>query len=211
MANGSAGGLTRNSAFASWAVVMQDFARAWFSYGVLAVIMAGVTHGIFHIPLWQVVDVILALFLFYVAFVGCLSLIAFFLDIVGGEVIVSLSRLISIALLPLLPMGAVLGFLAYGFFVEESFEASFVYQGFAGLFVQGYGIAITMVGDVLGVVKTVGQAGSRGVSIDAPQLIFIAQAASVLAALAGFAIGRSRVTFAADDTLKYSPLPLLRR
>lgn len=211
MANGSVGGIRRNGAFASWALVMQDFARAWFSYGLLAVIMAGVTHGIFHIPLWQVVDVILALFLFYVAFVGCLSLIAFFLDIVGGEVIVSLSRLISIALLPLLPMGAVLGFLAYGFFVEESFDASFVYQGFTGLFVQGYALAVTMVGDVLGVVKAAGQAGAHGVSIDREQLIFIAQVASVLVAAAGFAIGRSRVTLAADDTLKYSPLPLLRR
>jgi hypothetical protein len=190
---------------------MQDFARAWFSYGLLAVIMAGITHGIFHIPLWQAVDVILALFLFYVAFIGCLSLIAFFLDLAGGEVIVSMSRLISIALLPLLPMGAVLGFLAYGFFVEERFDASFVYQGFTGLFVQGYAWAITLVGDILGVVKEAGQAGSRRLSIDVAQLIFLAQAASVIAALAGFAIGRSRVTFVADDTLKYSPFPLLRR
>jgi hypothetical protein len=211
MANGSAGGLSRSSAFASWAVVMQDFARAWFSYGLLAVIMAGITHGIFHIPLWQVVDVILALFLFYVAFVGSLSLIAFFLDIVGGEVMVSVSRLISIALLPLLPMGAILGFLAYGFFVEESFDASFVYQGFTGLFVQGYALVVSGAGDVLGLVTAAGKAGSRGLSIDVAQLIFLAQAASVVAALAGFAIGRSRVTFAADDTLKYSPLPLLRR
>jgi len=207
MANGSVRGASVSGPFASWALVMQDFARAWFSYGLLSVIMAGVTHGIFHIPLWQVVDVILALFLFYVAFVGCLSLIAFFLDIVGGEVIVSVSRLISIVLLPLLPMGAVLGFVAYGFFVEESFDASFVYQGFTGLFVQGYSLAVATVGDVLGVMK----AGARGLSIDAPQLIFFAQVASVLVALAGFAIGRSRVTFVADDTLRYSPWPLLRR
>lgn len=207
MANGSARGQYRSSPFASWAVVLQDFARAWFSYGVLAVIMAGITHGIFHIPLWQVVDVILALFLFYVAFVGCLSLIAFFLDIVGGELIVSLSRVISIALLPLLPMGAVLGFLAYGFFVEEGFDTSFVYQGYVGLFADGYGWAVTQTGDFLGVVKAAGS----GSKVDIAQLIFAAQVASVIVAVAGFAIGRSRVTFVADDTLKYSPLSLLRR
>lgn len=204
MANRSA---RRIGAFASWAIVLQDFGRAWFSYGALAVIMAGITHGIYHIPLWQVVDVILALFLFYVAFVGCLSLIAFFLDIVGGEIIVSMSRLISIGLLPLLPMGAVLGFLAYGFFVEDGFDQSFVYQGYVGLFAQGYSLVVTLTGDVLGLFKTVGSEPK----LDTARLIFLAEVASVIFAVAGFAVGRSRVTLAADDTLQYSPLSLLRR
>ena len=49
------------------AAVLQDFGRAWLGYAITALVIAGITNGIYAIPLWQVADVTLALMLFFVA------------------------------------------------------------------------------------------------------------------------------------------------
>ena len=89
MANGKPAARKVEGPFAYWALVLKDFAQAWLAYGILSIVIAGITHGIFHIPLWQIVDVILALFVFFVGFFGSLSLIAFCLDLTRGEIILS--------------------------------------------------------------------------------------------------------------------------
>lgn len=207
MATGQAQTRTASGPFASWAMFVQDFGQAWIAYGVLTVAVAGITHGIFHIPLWQVADVILALFLFYVAFVGSLSFITFCLDIVGGELILGLGRLLSMALLPLLPFAVIFGFLIYGFLSEQDFEkTSFVYQGFIGLFASGYDLLAGATGDYLNALKSVPAAnGATSRVVDQERIVLVLKIASVLIALFGIALSRSRVTFVADDTLRISP------
>lgn len=198
--------------FASWAYVAHDFARAWLSYFVMAVIIAGVTHGVFHIPLWQVVDVMLALMLFFVAFVASLTVITMCLDLAGREFMVALARVIGLVLLIFLPFGAILGFMAYGFFAETEFESSsFVYKGFVALFANGYAIVSGVTGDFLGVIRTTGSAVAATPMLDQSRLLTFAQIASAALAAFGYAMSRSRVTLLADDTLRYSPFALLRR
>jgi hypothetical protein len=47
--------------------------------------------------------------------------------------------------------------------------------------------------------------------VDRERLVLLIQIASVLLAVAGFLISRSRVTYVADDTLRVSPFPVTRR
>ncbi|MEQ1753737.1 MAG: hypothetical protein ABL973_06360 [Micropepsaceae bacterium] len=197
--------------FASWVYVFQDFGRAWLSYGLLAVIVAGITHGIFHVPMWEVTDVILALLLFAVAFVACLTAIAMCLDVAGGELMVAFARVISLVLLAFLPFGAILGFMAYDFFAETDFEAgSFVYKGFVAFFADGYAWLSSVVGDFLGIVRPMKEAVAPVPVLDQARLLMVAQIASVALALFGFALSRSRVTVLADDTLRFSPFAVLK-
>lgn len=213
MANGKQATRKVEGPFAYWALVLKDFAQAWLAYGILSVVIAGITHGIFHIPLWQVVDVILALFFFFVGFFGSLSLIAFCLDLTRGEIILALGRIINIAMLPFLPVGAVLGFLAYGFVVEQDFgTTSFVYAGYVGVFADAYQLMATLWGDFLALMKPVRDAaGAETLAVDRDRLVLLVQIASFLLAVAGFLISRSRVTYVADDTLRVSPFAVIRR
>lgn len=213
MANGKPAGRKVEGPFAYWALVLKDFAQAWLAYGILSLLIAGITHGIFHIPLWQVVDVILALFVFFLGFFGSLSLIAGCLDLTRGEIILALGRIINIAMLPFLPIGAVLGFLAYGFIVEQDFATtSFVYAGYVGVFADAYQLAATLWGDFLALMKPVRDAaGVETLVVDRDRLVLLVQLASVLLAVAGFLISRSRVTYIADDTLRVSPFAVVRR
>lgn len=193
-----------SGSLAYWGLVLKDFARAWFVYGVIAVIIAGITHGIFHIPLWQVTDVILALFLFYIGFVASLSLIALCLDLTRGEIVLAVGRLFNIAMLPFLPFGAVLGFMGYGWLVGQDFATdSFVHAGYMDVFADAYRLAMMQGGDFLALVKPSGEVGAG--SIDMAQLALLAQVASVLLAFAGYLVSRSRVALVTDDTLTVSP------
>jgi hypothetical protein len=213
MANGRPAVRKSEGPFAYWALVLKDFGQAWIAYGVLSIIIAGITHGIFHIPLWQVVDVILALFLFFIGFFGSLSLIAFCLDLTRGEIILALGRIINIAMLPFLPVGAILGFLAYGYIIEQQFETtSFVYAGYVGVFADGYQLLAALWGDFLALMKPVRDAaGGETLAVDRARLVLLVQIASIVLAAAGFLISRSRVTHVADDTLRVSPFPVRNR
>ena len=197
--------------FAYWGLVLKDFAQAWLTYGVLTIVIAGITHGIYGIPLWQVSDVILALFLFCVGFVGSLSLIACCLDLTRAEFVLALGRLINIAMLPFLPFGMVLGFLGYGFISGEAFvKESFVYAGYVGVFADAYVLASTFAGDFLAVLKPdTSVAGATGMVVDSERLVFLAQIASVLLAIAGFMVGRVRAARVIDPGVRTSPFALL--
>ena len=213
MANGQETARRVEGPFAYWALVLKDFGQAWLTYGMMALLFAGIAHGIFHIPLWQVVDVILALFLFFICFFGSLSFIAGCLDLTRGEIVMALGRIINIALLPFLPIGAVLGFLAYGFIADQTFEtSSFVYAGYMGVFADAYHLATGLWGDFLALMKPVRDAaGVETVTVDKARLVLLVQIASVVLAIAGFLISRSRVTYVADDTLRVSPIPSRKR
>jgi hypothetical protein len=54
-------------------------------------------------------------------------------------------------------------------------------------------------------------AGAETLAVDRERLVLLIQIASVLLAVAGFLISRSRVTYVADDTLRVSPFPVTRR
>ena len=213
MANGREAARRVEGPFAYWALVLKDFGQAWLAYGIVSLLFAGITHGIFHIPLWQVVDVILALFLFFICFFGSLSFIAGCLDLTRGEIVMAMGRVINIAMLPFLPIGAVLGFLAYGYVVEQDFEtASFVYAGYMGVFADAYHLLSTLWGDFLALMKPVRDAaGVETIAVDKARLVLLVQIASVVLAAAGFLISRSRVTYVADDTLRVSPIPARKR
>jgi len=192
--------------------VLKDFAQAWLTYGVLTIVIAGVTHGIYGIPLWQVSDVILALFLFFVAFVASLSLIGCCLDLTRAEFVLALGRLINIALLPFLPFGMVLGFLGYGYISGQSFaRESFVYAGYVGIFADSYMLVATFAGDFLTLLKVDTRvAGSTELVVDTERLVFLAQVASVLLAIAGFMVGRVRAARAIDTGVRTNPLAVFR-
>jgi len=199
--------------FASWALVLKDFAQAWLTYGVLTVAISSVTHGIYGIPLWQVSDVILALFLFFIAFVASLSLIAFCLDLTRVEITLALGRLINIAMLPFLPFGMVLGFLLYGFISGEAFATeSFVYAGYVGVFADAYLLVSAFAGDFLSLLKPgVGHAGIEGVVVDRDRLVLVAQVASILLAIAGFLVARARVAGFDTVAIRTTPLAVFER
>lgn len=196
--------------FAYWSLVLKDFAQAWLTYGVLTIVIAGVTHGIYGIPLWQVSDVIMALFLFFVGFVASLSLIGFCLDLTRAEFVLALGRLMNIALLPFLPFGMVLGFLGYGYISDQSFvKESFVYAGYVGIFADAYMLATTFAGDFLALLKADTRvAGSTELVVDTERLVFLAQVASVLLAVAGFMVGRVRAARVGDPGVRTSPFAL---
>jgi hypothetical protein len=196
--------------FAYWGLVLKDFAQAWLTYGILTIVIAGITHGIYGIPLWQVSDVILALFLFFVAFVASLSLIGCCLDLTRAEFVLALGRLINIALLPFLPFGMVLGFLGYGFISGQSFATeSFVYAGYVGVFADAYTLATSFAGDFLALMKADTRvAGSTELVVDTERLVFLAQIASVLLAIAGFMVGRVRATRVGEVGVRTSPFAL---
>ena len=198
--------------FAYWGLVLKDFAQAWLTYGLLTMAIAGVTHGIYGIPLWQVIDVILALFLFFVAFVASLSLIGFCLDLTRAEITLALGRLMNIAMLPFLPFGMVLGFLLYGFISGETFAAeSFVYAGYVGVFADAYLLASAVGGDFLALLKPdTSVAGATGVVVDTERLVFLAQVASVLLAVAGFMVGRVRLATSTDPGVRTTPFALFQ-
>ena len=211
MVNGHGAVHAAEGPFAYWGLVLKDFAQAWLTYGVLAILIAGVTHGIYGIPLWQVRDVILALFLFFIGCVASLSLIACCLDLTRAEVVLALGRLINIAMLPLLPFGLVLGFVGYGFIADQSFaKESFVYAGYVGVFADAYLLASAFAGDFLALMKTVRVAGVEDVVVDQERLVLLAQIASVLLALAGFALGRVRAVSSVDPGVRTSPFALFR-
>jgi len=199
--------------FAYWGLVLKDFAQAWLTYGILTIVIAGITHGIYGIPLWQVSDVILALFLFFVAFVASLSLIGFCLDLTRAEITLALGRLLNIAMLPFLPIGMVLGFLLYGFISGETFAAeSFVYAGYVAVFADAYLLASAVGGDFLALLKPdTSVAGVTGVLVDTERLMFLAQVASVLLALAGFMVGRVRVASSITPNMRTTPFALFQR
>ena len=211
MVNGHGAVHAAEGPFAYWGLVLKDFAQAWLTYGVLAILIAGVTHGIYGIPLWQVSDVILALFLFFIGFVASLSLIACCLDLTRAEVVLALGRLINIAMLPLLPFGLVLGFVGYGFIAGEAFvKESFVYAGYVGVFADAYVLASTFAGDFLAVLTPdTSVAGATGMVVDSERLVFLAQIASVLLAIAGFMVGRVRAARVIDPGVRTSPFALL--
>lgn len=194
----------------SVAVILQDFGRAWLGYALTAALAAGIAHGVFHIPLWQVVDVTMSLFLFFVAVFACLTVIAAALDVGGGEFVTVIARVLSLVLLLLLPLGTISGFAGYSFVSGTDFESSsFVYGGYVALLARAYLLVGEFAGDIFGVAK-VGVLHVGPASLDMPSLLFTLQFASLVVALFGLAMKRSRVAFTVDDTLSSKLFPKWR-
>lgn len=196
---------------ASMAAVFQNFGRAWLGYALTALVIACITNGIYGIPLWQVADVTLALMLFFVGLIASLTVMAGIIDIVGGEIGVALARIIGLALLVFLPFAAISGYVVYGWLGGGSIAGtSFVYDGFVGLLLHAYELLAKSAGDFLGVIATVKTPEGSATKTDLNRLLDYVMIASVLIAMAGLMIGRTRAAFTADGTLGSNLFPIWR-
>lgn len=196
---------------ASIAAVFQDFGRAWLGYALSALIIAGITNGIYGIPLWQVADVTLALMLFFAGVIAALTVMAACIDLVGGEIGVAFARVLGLALLVFLPFGAISGYVIYGWLGGgEIAGASFVYDGFVGLLPRAYELLSGRAGDFLGVIAKVEAPEGSIAKIDLARLLDYVLITSLLIAMAGLMIGRTKAAFAADGTLGSNLFPVWR-
>ena len=131
---------------------MRAYGRTWVYYVFAALVIALICNGIFGIPLEQVVDVNLALFLSWVAIIAGGMVIIMAFEVVNGDFRGAFESLLYIAAFVFLPFGAITGYMIYGWFGGGAVGDSFVYNGFLGLFVKGYTRIATVIGDVLGAV-----------------------------------------------------------
>lgn len=124
----------------SW---LSDFAKnygqMWIRYAFTALFFGVVCNGIFGIPLYQVVDVNLALLLTWIAFIGGLLVIILALEVFNGEFRDAVATLLYLAAFTFLPFGAITGYMVYGWLGGGPVsDASFVYEGFMAIFINGY-------------------------------------------------------------------------
>jgi hypothetical protein len=146
---------TRESGGAAWlGQFFKNYGQTWVWYAFTALFFGLVCNGIFGIPLYQVVDVNLALFLTWVAVMGALLVLILVLEVVNGEFRDALVTLLLLAAYMFLPFGAITGYMVYAWFGGgEVSNASFVYEGFMAIFVRGYAFLNTQVGDIIGAVE----------------------------------------------------------
>jgi len=132
----------------------KNYGQMWLRYALTALFFGVVCNGIFGIPLYQVVDVNLALLLTWIAFVGALLVFILALEIFNGEFRDGLVTLLYLAAFTFLPFGAITGYMVYGWLGGGPVsEASFVYEGFMSIFTTGYKYISGVFGDVFGAIE----------------------------------------------------------
>lgn len=156
------------------ASVVGGYGATWIYYVLLSLVFASICNGLWGIPLWQVVDVNLALFLTWMAVMAVLGLFAIAVDLSQGDLKLALANVVYIVLLALLPFGVITGYMIYAWFGGgQVTNASFVYDAFLNLFVRGYAYVATLFGDALALmtkVQTSGGSSETAVNVPALQM-----------------------------------------
>lgn len=126
----------------------------WAYYVFVSLFFALICNGLYGIPLYQVVDVNLALFLTWVAVLATLLAVGLIFELAKGDFTNAFEALLYIALLAFLPFGAITGYMIYGWLGGGQItNASFVYDGFIGIFTKTYQYLSLVNGDVLGAIQ----------------------------------------------------------
>ena len=132
----------------------KNYGQMWLRFAATALFFGVVCNGIFGIPLYQVVDVNLALLLFWIAITVGLLLIVFAIEVFNGDFRDALVTLLYFAAFVFLPFGAITGYMVYVWLGGGPVsDASFVYEGFMGIFTTGYTYVSAFVGDVFGAIE----------------------------------------------------------
>ena len=153
------------------AAALRGYGATWVYYVILSLVFASICNGLWGVPLWQVVDVNLSLFLTWVAFMAALGVFAFAVDLSQGDLSSALANILFIVLLALLPFGVITGYMIYAWLGGgQVTNASFVYDAFLNLFVQGYQYLAGLFGDVLGLIATTESNGVVKPSVNVPGL-----------------------------------------
>lgn len=167
---------------AAFSALLQVYGYVWLRFVVTAVIVAAIANGIFGIPLWQIVDVNLSVFLFFVGLYVAWNIARLLADILRRDLASAIAHLILIPMLALLPFGVIAGYMIYGVLGGgEVAGASFVYDGFVNMFAQGYKQLAGVVGDFFGAIKEVKTSKGLTPTVD---LATLAQAAGIVGGLA---------------------------
>lgn len=143
-----------SSASHFWQSLLTGYSGQFIREIVVAVVIGLVCNGIWGIPLYQVVDVNLAISLsLIVVFAGALGIV-FFLELANGMLRGAVETLVYIASLCFLPFGAVVGYMIYsGLGGGDVTSTSFVFKAYVGMFADTYSWAAARTGDVLGAIQ----------------------------------------------------------
>jgi hypothetical protein len=176
------------------AYAFRGYIGAWLSYLLGAAFVSLICNGLFHIPLWQVVDVNLSFFLFLVGVQILLAAFGLVVDATEGDWLFALYRIVQSALWALLPFASICGFMIYGYFGNETIATqSFVYDGYVGMFAKGYQALAGSIGDFLGAITTSEDAaGTKTSSVDVYWLAQVATVGSFLLGVVDRIISRLR-------------------
>lgn len=154
------------------AIVSQRF---WSSYSkqfiretIMGLIIGFVCNGLWGIPLYQVVDVNLAISISVLALIVVLLVFVFLMEIAQGKWWDALDSTIFILTSAFLPFGAVLGYMIYGWLGGgDVTSASFVYKTYVGFFGSIYEVVAVSTGDVFGwIVERKNEAGELVSQVD---------------------------------------------
>ncbi len=130
------------------------YSGQFVSQMVAAFVIALVCNAFWKIPLYQVVDVNLALSLSYLALVIAALSIIFFLELANMMWRGALETIFYISTAAFLPFGLVLGFMIYaGLSSQEATSGSVVYKTYVGLFGTAYTWLASITGDMFGLIK----------------------------------------------------------
>lgn len=142
--------------------------RFWNSYSkqfvrevIMGLIIGLVCNGIWGIPLYQVVDVNLAISISFLVVIFVMLFFVFLMEISQGQWWDALDTTIVILTSAFLPFGAVLGYMIYGWLGGgDVTSASFVYKTYVGFFGSIYEQVAATTGDFLGwIVERKNEAG----------------------------------------------------
>lgn len=131
----------------------KSYGVTWLRDVMIAFFVALICNGIWGVPLYQVVDVTLALSLTSTAVVAALLAMILVYEVFNGLLRGALESLVYLAALAFLPFAAITGYMIYGWLGGgDVTTASFVYKIFVGLFVKGYTVVAGVFGDVFGAI-----------------------------------------------------------
>jgi len=156
-ASGTARGATRSNS--SWwlaflTAVLQMYGLIWLNYLAGALIVAFIANGIFGIPLWQIVDVNLSVFLVFMGLQAAWNVARLLVDIVSGDGMSAIIHLLLTFMFAFLPFGVIAGYMIYGALGGGPVSGkSFVFDGFITMLAQGYQQLASVIGDFLGIIK----------------------------------------------------------
>jgi hypothetical protein len=147
-----------------------SYGISWISFVVSATFIALISNGIFGIPLYQVVDVQLSLFLTWAGLLAIVWALFAVYDLYHWDLSEVLSDLLHVLAFALLPFGAMTGYALYGWIGGMQVHgASFVFDGYFGIYKDTFIIIATQISNLMGALSAseVTKGGTLTIDTDA--------------------------------------------
>lgn len=149
-----------------------SYGLSWISFVLSAAFIALISNGVFGVPLYQVVDVQLSLFLTWAGlFIVVWTLFAAY-DLYHWDLPEVFGDLAHVLAFAFLPFGTMTGYAIYGWMGGVQVHgASFVFDGYFAIYVDAYKYIASVFGDILGAVSTVQTTKGDVLTLDSDVLL----------------------------------------